>query len=218
MPEPVTLLAVSSGLFGLTAHLARRYFEIAKDVFDMLVGFVLGVVFLPVIGLCSLLIWLSDRGPVIFRQVRMGKDGKPFTMIKLRTMYQNAESRSGAVWASGNDSRVIPLCRWMRRSHVDELPQLWHVVCGEMSLVGPRPERPEIVEELRKHYPDIDSRLAVKPGITGLAQIRNGYDTNIENFRHKLQADLEYIQTRRWRNELRILAGTVAKFHDRAAH
>jgi lipopolysaccharide/colanic/teichoic acid biosynthesis glycosyltransferase len=155
---------------------------------------------------------------VFFCQTRLGKNGKPFRMFKLRTMYSSAESASGAVWAERNDPRVVPSCRWMRRSHVDELPQLINVVRGDMSLIGPRPERPEILAELEKTYPDIRRRLAVRPGITGLAQVRCGYDTSVEAFRNKLKADLEYIERRNWLTEIRILAATVTKLNDRAAH
>lgn len=218
MPEPVTLVTVGGGILGLVGHLARRYFEIAKEALDVLGGAVLLVVSLPLIGIAAVLIKLGDAGPVLFAQVRVGKDGKCFRMYKLRTMYTNAERRTGAVWARKGDPRVMPLCRWMRRSHVDELPQLVNVIKGEMSLIGPRPERPEILAELEKVYPDIRRRLAVRPGITGLAQIRNGYDTTVEGFRQKLESDLEYISNRRWGVEFRILAATVTKICDKSAH
>ncbi len=218
MPEPVTLVGVSAGLIGLTAQLARRYFDLAKEVFDVLVGFVLLVLALPLLAVCALMIKLSSRGPVLFVQTRVGRDGRPFRMVKLRTMLPDAEVGTGAVWASDCDPRVIPLCRWMRRSHVDELPQLINVIKGEMSLVGPRPERPEIMAELEKVYPNVHQRLAVRPGITGLAQIRNGYDTSVDAFRKKLAADLEYIEHQSWMNELKILAATFGKIHDKAAH
>jgi lipopolysaccharide/colanic/teichoic acid biosynthesis glycosyltransferase len=139
-------------------------------------------------------------------------------MYKLRTMRVDAESHSGAVWAAERDPRIMPACRWMRRCHVDELPQLINVIKGDMSLVGPRPERPEILDELEKVYPDIRKRLGVRPGITGLAQIQHGYDTTVEAYRRKLEADLEYIDSRRWSNELRILAATAAKVVDTSAH
>ena len=202
---------------GLLTHLARRYFEIAKEVVDIILGFVLLSLSLPILAVCAILIKLSSKGPVFFRQTRVGKDGKHFRMYKLRTMYSDAESRSGAVWCGDKDPRIVPTCRWMRRSHLDELPQLFNVIRGEMSLVGPRPERPEILAELEEIYPDIRKRLAVKPGITGLAQIRNGYDTTVEAFRHKLASDLEYIANRKWGTELRILFATVTKLHDRSA-
>ena len=202
---------------GLMAHLARRYFEIAKEVVDIVLGLVLLVVSLPVLLICAIMIKVTSKGPVFFVQVRAGKDGKLFKMYKLRTMYVDAEERSGAVWCGDKDPRIVGVCRWMRQSHVDELPQLLNIIKGEMSLVGPRPERPEILDELEEVYPDIRKRLTVKPGITGLAQVRNGYDTTIEAFRHKLASDLEYIANRKWGTELRILFATVAKFNDKTA-
>jgi lipopolysaccharide/colanic/teichoic acid biosynthesis glycosyltransferase len=217
MPEPTTLVAVGTGIVGLMTHLARRYFDLAKEVFDLVAGVALLILTLPILGICALMAKISSRGPVLFTQVRVGRGGKPFRMYKLRTMYQDAESATGAVWASHRDPRVVPMLRWLRRSHLDELPQLLNVVRGDMSLVGPRPERPEILAELEKAYPDIRKRLAVRPGITGLAQIKNGYDTDLEAVRHKLRADLEYIEQRNWSTELRILAATVTKLNDRAA-
>ena len=202
---------------GLILHLARRYFDVAKEVFDIFCAVVLLVISLPLMLACAAIIKLrSPAGPVLFKQVRVGKDGKLFTMYKLRSMHMNAE-QAGAVWASKDDPRVIRGCKWMRRSHVDELPQLVNVIKGEMSLVGPRPERLEILEELEKAYPNVRGRLAVKPGITGLAQIRNGYDSSIDAFRGKLASDLEYIDRRRWSLEFRILVSTVAKFNDQMA-
>jgi lipopolysaccharide/colanic/teichoic acid biosynthesis glycosyltransferase len=218
MPEPVTLLGVAGGMLGLVWHLGRHYFEMAKETVDILLGVLLLLIALPVMALCALLIRLSGPGPIGFTQVRVGKDGRPFRMYKLRTMVPDSESRTGAVWASQNDSRVIPACRWMRRCHVDELPQLINVIKGDMSLVGPRPERLEILAKLKERYPDVERRLAVRPGITGLAQIRNGYDTSVEAFRYKLVADLEYIEKRRWGLDLSILARTLAKLNDKGAH
>jgi len=168
--------------------------------------------------MCAIVIKLSGQGRVIYTQVRVGKDGNLFKMYKLRTMRDDAEMDSGPVWAEENDPRILTGCHWMRRSHVDELPQLVNVLKGEMSLVGPRPERPEIMAELEKAYPEFPRRLAVRPGITGLAQIRNGYDKTVENVRHKLEADMEYIASRKWSVEFLILAGTLPKVYDRAAH
>ena len=217
MPEPVTLVAVGGGLIGLTAHLARRYFEIGKEVLDIVLGCIALVLALPVMGLCAVIILLCDGGPIVFTQIRVGKDGKYFRLYKLRTMYRNVESATGAVWAKQGDPRVIGACRWMRMSHMDELPQLINVIRGDMSLVGPRPERPEILEELEKVYPDIRKRLTVLPGITGLAQVTNGYDTTVEAVRDKLRSDLKYIEKRCWSMELKILAATFGKLHDRSA-
>jgi len=217
MPEPITVVSMGAGILALGGHLARRYFEVAKEVADVVLGVVALVLALPVLTVCALVIKVTSRGPVLYKQVRMGKDGGLFTLLKLRTMYLNAEEASGAVWAQSDDPRVVPWCRWMRRSHLDELPQLLNVIRGEMSLIGPRPERPEIIEKLERVYPEVRRRLAVRPGITGLAQVRTGYDTSVEQYRHKLLADIEYIERRNWGLELKILAATVTKFNDKTA-
>jgi lipopolysaccharide/colanic/teichoic acid biosynthesis glycosyltransferase len=218
MPEPITIVSLGGGTVALLTHLARRYFVLAKEVVDIVLGSLALVLFLPVLLFCAALVKLTSRGPVFYCQERVGKGGRPFRMYKLRSMFVDAESACGAVWASQNDSRVVPALRWMRRSHVDELPQLINVIKGEMSLVGPRPERPEILADLETVYPEVRKRLAVKPGITGLAQVRNGYDTSIDAFRRKLESDLEYIERRRWSMELRILASTISRFNDQGAH
>ena len=217
MPEPIPIIGFGAGFLALTSHLARRYFDVAKEVADIVLGFLAFVLCLPVLLVCAAIVKLSGSGPVLYRQQRVGKDGRPFKMYKLRTLYANAEAASGAVWAAHGDPRVLPACRWMRRSHVDELPQLINVIRGDMSLVGPRPERPEILSQLETTYPGIRKRLAVRPGITGLAQVRNGYDTTVEAFRAKLEADLEYIERRNWSTELRIMAATMGKLNDRTA-
>jgi lipopolysaccharide/colanic/teichoic acid biosynthesis glycosyltransferase len=218
LPEPLTLIGVGAGVLTVLWQLARRYFEAAKEIFDILMGVVFGILALPLLAVCAAIIRLSSKGPVLFTQIRVGKDGHPFRMYKLRTMYIDAEAKSGPAWARRDDPRVVPACRWMRRSHVDELPQLLNIIRGEMSLVGPRPERPEILAELEKAYPEVRRRHAVKPGITGLAQVRAGYDTTVDAFRRKLHHDLEYIKKRRWRNELKILTSTLSKVYDRSAH
>jgi lipopolysaccharide/colanic/teichoic acid biosynthesis glycosyltransferase len=218
MPEPITIIGFGAGFLALSSHLARRYFGVAKEVVDIVLGFIALVLCLPVLAASAVIIKISSPGPLLYRQRRVGKGGKQFTMYKLRTMYVDAESATGAVWAASGDPRIVPACRWMRRSHVDELPQLINVIRGDMSLVGPRPERPEILGELERLYPDVKKRQAVRPGITGLAQVRNGYDTTIEAFRAKLEADLEYIERRNWSTEFRIMAATIGKFKDSAAH
>jgi len=218
LPEPITIVAIGCGLLSLSGHLARRYFELAKEIFDLVLGSVAMLATLPLWFACAAIIKLSDGGPVFFCQTRVGKDGRLFRMFKFRTMRPDAESPGQAVWARKDDPRVLPACRWMRTSHVDELPQLVNVLLGDMSLVGPRPERPEILRELEKHYPEVRRRLAVRPGITGLAQVSAGYDTTIEKFRHKLHADLKYISQNSWRQELRILAATLTKLRDKQAN
>jgi len=217
MPEPVTIIGVSAGFLAITAQLARRYFQTAKECFDVLAGFIIFILVLPILAICAVIIKLSSKGPVLYTQVRVGHKGNLFRMYKLRTMYVDAESARGAVWASKDDPRIIKTCRWMRISHVDELPQLLNVIKGDMSLVGPRPERPEILHELQKQYPNVTERLLVRPGITGLAQIRNGYDTDMIAFRNKLESDLEYIARQNWGTELRIMVATFSKVYDKRA-
>jgi len=218
MPEPITLLGFAGGTAAVAGHLARRNFGIAKECVDVLLGVIALVLTLPIWGVCAIIIKLSSRGPVLFTQLRVGKDGELFRMYKFRTMHIYAENNTGAVWALKNDPRIIGVCRWMRRSHVDELPQLLNAIKGDMSLVGPRPERPEILAQLQERYPNVKKRLTVRPGITGLAQVRNGYDESVDEFRHKLESDLEYIDKRRWGNELRIMAATLTKVYDKDAH
>lgn len=217
MPEPVTIIGVSAGFLAITAQLARRYFQTAKECFDVLIGFVLFILVLPLLALCAVVIKLSSRGPVFYTQIRVGQNGTYFRMFKLRTMFVDAETSRGAIWASKDDPRIVKTCRWMRFSHVDELPQLLNVMKGDMSLVGPRPERPEILHELQKYYPNVTERLLVRPGITGLAQIRNGYDIDVNAFRNKLESDLEYITRQNWGTELRIMVATFSKVYDKTA-
>ena len=138
-----------------------------------------------------LAIWLSDRGPVFYTQARMGRNGRIFRIIKFRTMVVDAERVTGPVWASREDCRVTPFGRFLRRTHIDEFPQLINVLRGDMTLVGPRPERPELAEEFSETIPQFHHRLRVRPGIAGLAQVRGRYDTSPRN---KLRYDKIYIR------------------------
>lgn len=218
MPEPMTVALVGAGGGSVLLELARRQFRMFKEVLDI-VGSLVGIlVFGPVMLLCALLIKVSDpAGPVLYRQVRVGLNGRLFTIFKLRSMYVDAEKHGKAQWAGKDDPRIIPVCRWMRKSHVDELPQLLNILRGEMSLVGPRPERPELFESLSRELPDFEKRLAVKPGLTGMAQIKNGYDTDINSVRRKLEYDLEYIENMSLGLEIKLIIATVAKFKDEGA-
>jgi lipopolysaccharide/colanic/teichoic acid biosynthesis glycosyltransferase len=149
---------------------------------------------LPLIGLLAVLIRMTSRGPAIYRQVRVGKGGRHFMMYKLRSMSIDAEARTGPVWSpAGTDSRVTPLGYWLRKLHLDEFPQLFNVIKGEMSLVGPRPERPEFVAVLAEQIPGYLDRLQVLPGITGLAQVNLPPDTDLDSVRRKLVLDREYV-------------------------
>jgi exopolysaccharide biosynthesis polyprenyl glycosylphosphotransferase len=149
---------------------------------------------IPVMAVVAILVKLTSPGPVLHRQQRVGLNGVPFTVFKFRSMYREAEAATGAVWATKDDPRVTPVGRWLRKLRLDELPQLFNVLRGEMSLVGPRPERPEFVAILQEKIPYYRQRLCVKPGITGWAQINHKYGDTVEDSIVKLEYDLYYIK------------------------
>jgi len=174
---------------------------------------VLLIVALPVILFLVAMIRLTSRGPGVYRQCRVGCQGREFTLFKLRSMRVDAEAGTGPVWATEDDPRVTRLGRFLRRSHLDELPQLLNVACGEMAFVGPRPERPEIVQKLKIAIPGYERRLQVPAGITGLAQVCTTPDFDLASARRKLSYDLAYLQLRETSPLLdsRILAATVLR-------
>jgi lipopolysaccharide/colanic/teichoic acid biosynthesis glycosyltransferase len=186
----------------------RRYFR-WKMPLERVCAAILLIPGVLLIGLLALLIRATSRGPGIYRQLRVGRSGRNFTMYKIRTMVHNAEAGTGPTWATSNDPRLTRLGYVVRKLHLDELPQLWNVVRGEMSLVGPRPERPEFTHWLATEIPDYLERLTVRPGITGLAQINLPPDTDLESVRRKLLLDLEYIRSAGPWLDLRMLACTA---------
>jgi lipopolysaccharide/colanic/teichoic acid biosynthesis glycosyltransferase len=196
---------------GLFPDSERTYFR-CKRYLDRLMAAIMLVPGLPLIGVLILLIRLTSRGPGIYRQQRVGKDGRVFWMFKLRSMRMDAEATTGPVWtANGQDPRITPLGRVMRLLHLDELPQLFNVLWGEMSMIGPRPERPEFVNVLRREIPGYMDRLAVQPGVTGLAQINLPADTDLDSVRRKLLLDREYINTAGFLLDVRIALCTVLR-------
>ena len=184
-----------------------RYFA-WKRWLDLVLAILLLIPGIPLILLLVLVVRLTSRGSGLYRQVRVGRNGELFTMYKIRTMRHDAEVGTGAVWAEPADPRVTRTGRFLRWKHLDELPQLLNVLCGHMSLVGPRPERPEFVRHLSRHINDYLDRLAVPPGITGLAQINLLPDSDLESVRRKLAVDLNYIERANWFLDVRILLGT----------
>ena len=164
-----------------------------KRAFDVVVSLMILVPSSPVLLLGMLAVWLYDRQSVFYRQERVTQGGRSFRILKLRTMGLDAE-KGGAVWAAKGDSRVTPVGRFLRRSRIDELPQLFNVLAGDMSLVGPRPERPEFIEKLAKQLPLYHERHAVKAGLTGWAQINYPYGASLEDARSKLSYDLYYVK------------------------
>ena len=212
MPEPATMVLMGTSLIGLTVRYLRRKYQAAKPLVDWCLALALLVVLSPVILVCAVLVKLTSRGPAFYRQERVGRDGRVFKIIKLRTMRRGAEADSGPIWAEGEDDpRLTRIGGFLRRTHLDELPQLVNVLCGHMSLVGPRPERPHFVEQLKQAVPGYEQRLTVKPGITGLAQIRAGYDHTLRDVRRKVRLDRMYIRRMCWWVDFLILMGTFGK-------
>jgi sugar transferase (PEP-CTERM system associated) len=165
-----------------------------QSIYSTAIAMVVAAITLPVMLLVAVLVKLSSPGPALFRQQRVGKNDVLFTLYKFRSMYRDAEATSGAVWAKQDDPRITTVGRWLRRLRLDELPQLFNVLKGEMSMVGPRPERPEFVTELVQRIPYYRQRHCVKPGITGWAQINQKYGDTIEDTITKLEYDLYYIK------------------------
>jgi len=180
-----------------------------KRLFDMVISFVILVGFLPLWILVAVSIKLTSRGPVLFRQRRIGRGGKRFVLYKFRSMIEDAEKDTGPVWAQKNDRRVTKVGRVLRRMRLDEIPQLINVLKGEMSLVGPRPERPYFVEKLAQEIPLYSRRLNVKPGLTGWAQIKHNYDASLDDVREKVRYDLYYIENMSLSLDLKILTRTI---------
>jgi lipopolysaccharide/colanic/teichoic acid biosynthesis glycosyltransferase len=173
-----------------SAHLRSRVKRIIDVIFS-LIGLVITLVIAPFI---AILIKIDSRGSILYRQTRLGIDGRQFNVIKFRTMVRDAESDNGPAWASPNDPRITRVGVILRKLYIDEFPQWWNVLVGEMSVVGPRPERPELVELITKQYPNFRKRLETKPGITGLAQTEYRYASSVSDSRHKLNYDQRYIQ------------------------
>jgi sugar transferase (PEP-CTERM system associated) len=180
-----------------------------KRCFDLIVSAVLLVAALPVVAIAALLIAAEGAGPVIYRQERVGLRGRTFTVYKLRSMAPDAEKDGRAAWASVNDARITRVGRLIRRTRIDELPQLLNVLKGEMSFVGPRPERPEFVAMLMEQIPFYAVRNSVKPGLTGWAQVRYSYGATVEQSVRKLEYDLYYVKNHTLLLDLMILLETV---------
>lgn len=184
--NPSTLIFTHGFNVKATQQVLRRLVSIA-------VSFVGLVLCLPILPFVILAVRLSSPGPIFFRQTRVGLRGRPFSVLKFRTMRQDAE-KNGAVWATKNDSRVTRVGRFMRKTRLDEIPQLWNVLRGDMGFVGPRPERPEFVQWLSSEIPYYELRHIIRPGLTGWAQVRYQYGATLEETRQKLEYDLYYVK------------------------
>jgi lipopolysaccharide/colanic/teichoic acid biosynthesis glycosyltransferase len=197
---------------------ASGAYESAKVALEFVFAALLLLFTAPLILFAVILIKLTSRGPAFYTQTRIGKDGKPFTIYKLRTMMHQCESLTGAQWCLPGDTRVTRVGRWLRKTHIDELPQLWNVLRGDMSLIGPRPERPEFMPVLEAAIPHYRDRLRVRPGVSGFAQVQLPPDTDLDSVRIKLAYDLHYVQHVSLLFDLVIYLATLGKLLGVPAH
>lgn len=181
-----------------------------KRFFDLSLSLAMLIILAPVLLVVALLVKLTSKGSVIYSQLRLTEGGRPFYLFKFRTMRQDAERSTGPVWASTDDPRITKIGKFLRRTRLDELPQLINVIQGDMSLIGPRPERPEISFELSKKFHRFNDRLKVKAGLTGLAQIGSGYAACIKSYRRKLAHDIVYVRRKSVLLDLKIAFRTIS--------
>ena len=184
--------------------------EFCKRVIDLVIAAFILLLSLPLWPVIALAIKANSRGPIFYTQKRVGKNEMIFLLIKFRSMIDKAE-KLGPKWAEENDNRITSVGKFLRRLHLDELPQLLNVIKGEMSLVGPRPERPQFVTELKRAIPDFGLRHRIKPGITGWAQVNFPYAASLEDSRRKFKYDLYYLENRRLLLDINILWKTIGK-------
>jgi exopolysaccharide biosynthesis polyprenyl glycosylphosphotransferase len=196
-------------LIEIMPQLMPAWEKSAKRLIDIVVSLLLLTVSLPLWFLIPVLIRVESKGSIFYIQDRVGKDGRVFRMLKFRSMYKDAEKHSGPVWSNRRDPRVTKVGRVIRKPHFDEIPQLINVLRGDMSLVGPRPERPYFVEQLSREIPIYYRRLKVRPGLTGWAQVKHKYDESVEDVRVKLRYDLFYIENMSLRMDMKILLTTI---------
>ncbi|HHT9124502.1 MAG TPA: sugar transferase [Candidatus Brocadiia bacterium] len=183
-----------NGISSLIVRLIRTRYALIKRLFDIALSFIALIISTPLILTLSVLVKLTSPGPVFYMQTRIGKEGKPFRIIKFRTMHVNAEDGIGPVWAKPEDPRVTKLGYYIRALHLDEIPQFINIIKGDMSFIGPRPERPFFVDSFKMQMQGYTNRLMVKPGLTGLAQVRLKYDETIDDVKKKLSYDRIYIK------------------------
>ncbi len=195
--------------FTFTPFLRTTYLRL-RPLMDYGFSFIGLLIASPVLIVTGMAIKITSSGPVFYTQVRVGRDGRLFNIIKFRTMHADAEFQTGPVWTKKNDSRITTIGRFLRETHIDELPQFINLLKGDMSIIGPRPERPHFVEMLNDEIPGYTRRLAVKPGITGLAQCYCKADETITDVRRKLRYDVLYIKNRCWRLDMQIIWRTLS--------
>ncbi len=196
-------------LIDIMPQLMPAWEKKVKRFLDIVISFLILLITLPITIITAILIKLDSKGPVFFKQERTGLNGKNFYVYKFRSMVKDAEKKSGPVWSQKNDPRVTRVGAFIRKVRIDEIPQMINVLKGEMSLVGPRPERPYFVEKLSKEFPLYKRRLKVRPGVTGWAQVKHKYDETLDDVKTKLRFDLFYIENMSLRMDFKILFRTI---------
>jgi len=196
-------------LIEISPDLMPFWEKLVKRLLDIVISIVVLVIMLPLIIVISVVIRLTSKGPAIYSQERVGKKGKPFTMYKFRTMRIDAEAETGPTWAQENDPRITKVGALLRKTRLDEIPQFYNVLKGEMSLVGPRPERPYFVSRFKNEIPMYTRRLRVRPGITGWAQVKWKYDSSLDDVKEKTKYDLFYVENMSLRMDFKILINTI---------
>ena len=184
----------------------KLIYSIYKRMLDILASIIGLIVGIPLIAIFGLIVKMEDRGPIFYKQERLGKNLKVFYIYKIRSMRVDAEKIGGAQWAQKDDPRITKTGKFIRKTRIDEIPQLFNILKGDMSLIGPRPERPELTYKFEKEIPGFIKRLKVKPGLTGLAQVNGGYEITPNE---KLKWDLIYIKNRNIIMDIKIILKTV---------
>ncbi|MBT5472656.1 MAG: sugar transferase, partial [Nitrospina sp.] len=196
-------------LIDINPDILTEYQRLVKRLLDVLISIITLVCGMPIIIMVIFIIKLTSSGSIFYTQVRVGRKGRHFNLYKFRTMFENSEQESGPVWASVDDPRITPIGRFLRKFRIDEIPQLFNVLKGDMSIVGPRPERPFFVEKLTARFPYYSRRLCLRPGITGWAQVIGDYDTTVENVENKLKHDFYYIENISMLLDMKIMLMTL---------
>ena len=210
VPQPAGIVLIGSAAFGLLIRFLRRRYHRLRPLADYCISFMGLLIASPMFLVIGMIIKVTSPGSVFYRQSRMGRNGRLFNIIKFRTMCVDAESQTGPVWAKKNDARITSFGRFLRKTHMDELPQLINVLKGDMSIIGPRPERPFFSEIFKDEIDGYTRRLSVKPGITGLAQCYHRYDETIRDVKKKLRYDVLYIKRMCWMLDMRIIWRTFS--------
>jgi lipopolysaccharide/colanic/teichoic acid biosynthesis glycosyltransferase len=210
-PDPTDFVRQAESGRAVGSQRGWVFYPLCRAVAGFVAALVLLVVSAPVVLLAAVVVRLTSRGRAFYSQSRLGRFGRVYTIYKIRSMYQDCEKQSGPCWATKRDPRITPVGRFLRASHIDELPQLINVLKGEMSLIGPRPERPEFFPKLESAIPRYRERLRVRPGVTGFAQVQLPADTDLESVRRKLSYDLYYIDAMNPWLDLCILLCTTLK-------